>query len=132
MSKNKRRFLQTRIRGRTPAGVSGVKFWRTIRDSIRSGDYELPEEWDVSISWRNKPDADFKSDTFTVAMTESRESSRGWDTILEHYATRKLNDAQVDAQPDYRVRERLRRDTPEFKRRSRAARKGWRTRRRRK
>jgi len=42
------------------------------------------------------------------------------------------DDAQVDAQPDYRVRERLRRDTPEFKRRSRAARKGWRTRRRRK
>jgi hypothetical protein len=141
----KKRRLWTRITAHVPKGTTRSEFWGTIRKSIREGDYALPDDWDVRIHWKNKADAEYKSDDYTTAMIESAESSRGWDRAIARYVEKQIDKLSEPRKVPARVgaltkrikhakrsaaaREGWRRRKATFRRRSAAARKGWRTRR---
>lgn len=125
--KKKSRSLWLKIRGNVHGTANRAQFWGTLRKAVRSGEYEIPEEWDVNIEWRNREGADTKSEDFATAMLESRESSRGWDKAVMRYINR-----QIERLPERRSVTALtaaRTRRVEHEARSRAARKGWRTRR---
>ena len=126
--KKKGRQLWTKIRARIPGGIDRAAFWGTLRASINRGDYELPDDWDVTIQWRNRDDAPMRSADFSIAMQESAESSRGWDKAILSYVNRqidRLTESEGSAQKTAALTRRL-----VFERRSLAARNGWVTRRR--
>lgn len=86
----RRRRLWLQIKFNAP-GVSPRKVARTLIESIRRGDYEYPEEWNVVISWKNKLFADMKTPgEFTEEMKMSAKSSTGWDSAVIRYLERKL------------------------------------------
>jgi hypothetical protein len=123
----KHRRLWLSIKGRAP-GVSAGVFWGRLRTVTRSEEYELPEDWDVTIRWKNRAEANWKKDSFTDAMTESRDSGRGWDRAVLHYIERQIAKLPKREKPS-RGKLSVRTKREIFERRSRAARKGWRTRR---
>lgn len=127
MPKRKRRKLWTKIKGTVPPGTTAAEFWGTLRKVVRSQEYELPDAWNVTVEWKNKLDADFKSADFTEAMIESAESSRGWDLAILHYINGQIGRLPEPGAVASRVGRLTRRLTKE--KRSAAARKGWRTRR---
>jgi len=128
MSKTRKpRRLWTKIRGTVPPGTGAAEFWGLFRKAVRERDYQLPDDWDVSIEWKNKEQADFKSGAFTEAMQESAESSRGWDRVILGYINRQIAKLPELGKVPGKLRARTRR--VRFVKRSKAAVKGWRTRR---
>lgn len=127
MSKRKPRRLWTKIKGSVPPGTTAAEFWGMLRKTVRSEEYDLPDGWDVTIEWKNKEDADFKSGDFTEAMQESAESSRGWDLAILHYINGQINRLPERGAVASRTGRLTRRLAKE--KRSAAARKGWKTRR---
>jgi hypothetical protein len=148
------RKLWRRIVARVPKGTDRAEFWGTLRAAIKDGSYDVPEEWHVTIEWRNKEHAAMKSDDFASAMRESAESSRGWDGAILDYVEQKIDalprpeaaagkagagkkrrkaeQRSRASKKGWRTRRRAeRKRKAEFNRRSRASKKGWRTRRRR-
>ena len=123
----KGRRLWLKIRATVPGGIGRAAFWGTLKQSIVRGDYELPDDWKVTLEWRNREDSPMRQADFSTAMLESAESSRGWDKAIQSYIQ-----AQIDRLPEAEsvpaitavMTKRLR-----FEARSRAAVKGWVTRR---
>lgn len=128
MSKRKPRKLWTKIRGTVPPGTTAAEFWGTLRKVVRSGEYELPDGWDVTIEWKNREDRPYKSADFETAMTESAESSRGWDKAILHHIRKEINrlpEPDAVASRTGKLTRRLQKE-----KRSAAARKAARTKRR--
>jgi len=99
MSKSKRRkkgrALWVKIKARIPRSVDRGALWGTLRSAINHGDYELPDDWNVTIEWRNREDAPMRSADFQTAMQESAESSRGWDRAI-----RAIIDRHIAREPE--------------------------------
>jgi len=126
--KRKPRKLWTKIRGTVPPGTGSAEFWGVLRKAVREKEYQLPDDWDVSIEWKNKEQADFKSGGFIEAMQESAESSRGWDRAILGYINRQIAKLPEPGKVPGKLRARTRR--VRFVKRSKAAVKGWQRRRR--
>lgn len=143
-SHREKRKLRLQIRGLAP-GATPEEFWGVLRQSIRRGDYELPDGWDVRIRWRNRTDKPMKSDEFSNAMQESADSSRGWDGAVVAYINRQISRLKEPRTVPSKLAARTKRvkraarsgagrkawrtRKAEFRRRSKAALKGWVTRR---
>jgi hypothetical protein len=90
MPKNKPRYLRLGLKSDTPGRVSDRKIIGVLMDSIRRGDYlyrntRARKNWKVAIGWSNKPNAPLRWQEFTRAMTESAESSPGFDFAVAEY-----------------------------------------------
>jgi len=57
-----------------PGGVSKREFLETIYRAIESGSGRLPEGWDVTWKWRNKPGGIVRDDSLHGAVSKSRSS----------------------------------------------------------
>ena len=89
MSKNKTRRLWLNIKAEGVT-VSKQEFVRVLIESIREGDYKIPEGWNVTLEWRNKERGRNKSGPWTEEMAKSAESSDGFDKAVTDWLRRKL------------------------------------------
>lgn len=85
--KEKTRKLWLEIKAYAP-GVPKDEIKRTLIASIRNGSYEYPDGWKVGIFWRNKASAPMRSGEFTEEMSNSAESSSGFDQAVLSYLQR--------------------------------------------
>ena len=87
MPKKKRR-LWLEVRFKAP-GVHRDVVLQTLKDSIDSGTYKIPKNWQVIIAWRNKENAPMKYGTWTQELKKSRKSSSGFDIAVLDFLDRK-------------------------------------------
>jgi hypothetical protein len=85
MPNNKRRRLWLNVRFKVPPGTPREKVIETLLDSVQSGNYDLPDGWDVRILWRNRANAEMKSGPWKQELRASRRSSSGFDKAVVAY-----------------------------------------------
>jgi hypothetical protein len=58
---------------------------RSVRRGHRSGDYSLPRGWRAVLEWRNKPNVEMRRGPWAKELSESAESSEGFDFAVIKY-----------------------------------------------
>ena len=131
--------LQLKIRPVSiPRGIATQEFLEVLHGAVRGGD--LPDDWEVEISWRNPAtkkgrSAHWQTNDFAQAISES---SSGFATAVEHAIESKMEPgpARPKRKPTKKVPKKkaapAKSKQTKFERdvaRSKAARKGWATRR---
>jgi hypothetical protein len=120
MKKTRNNPLQIKIKAQAmPVGVGSEEYLTTLLESVDSG--VLPEDWDISIAWRNPATKQGRSrqwqeDEFMGALAAS---SSGFMTAVKRVIRRGL--AKVRREPLPRARGKRGR----FLKRSLAAIRGW-------
>jgi hypothetical protein len=79
------RRLWLKISYDVPKDIPKSEIIRTLKRSIRNGDYRYPRNWRVAIQWRNKENAPMRVGEWTAEMQASKESSPGFDAAVYQY-----------------------------------------------
>lgn len=85
--KTRRLWLNVKQKG---VKVSKNKFIKRLMQSIDDGTYRLPKQWKVTLLWKNKEDAAWRSGLWEEEMQASAESSPGWNIAVSTYLRRKM------------------------------------------
>lgn len=81
----KSRRLWLKVLFKVPQGTSRETIKQTLIKSIQDGNYEVPENWNVVIQWRNKENVPMRSGEWRSELYKSRKSSTGFDLAVISY-----------------------------------------------
>src|SRR6516162_1307358 len=91
--KEKTRRLWLNVKWSGVQGVTRTEFIKRLIESVESEEYEITKEWKVRIEWRNKESGEMNKGEWQEELTDSRESSPGFDFAVITWLKRKLKNA---------------------------------------
>jgi hypothetical protein len=87
----KNRYLRLNVKATSlPANISRDKFIATLIESAETGNYRLPDGWEVQIEWSNYRNGRMKHGPWEEEMESSSKNGRGWDMAVTTWLRRKL------------------------------------------
>lgn len=87
-SKGRRRAVRLGLRViAAPKGTTRDQMRQILLDSIELESYELPEGFEIQITWSNDGGKTTRSDEWSNALIDSSTYGRGWDGLMRHYLT---------------------------------------------
>lgn len=70
-----------------PKGTTRDQMRQLLLDSLDAEGYELPEGYEVEITWSNNRGKTTRADEWQNALIDSSTYGRGWDGLMRHYLT---------------------------------------------
>jgi hypothetical protein len=86
MAKNRKRRLWVGIEVvQVPKGTPRGLILDVLKESINSKKYDLPKGWHINLRWRNSENRPMKTGEWSHELTESAESSDGFNFAVLAY-----------------------------------------------